>query len=300
MSATDRRRPVLASSGSAEQVLDLLEPVGDRPRRQVEAARGSRHVLAGIEVRLERLDELVAEPLVGEQRAELTVGRSRRRGPGRPAAAARGRAAPDPAIQPRRPSRWAIARGVDEIGVGAARSPTPSIGRRADGDPRGLGVISRWPSFRARLLDVPPREPPRTVSSAVGTACSPAQSSRRQDGDPPHERQHGRQPDPGADPLGARRRSTRAGGRSVRRAPRARRRRCPAVPAIGSLSGRGAIAISRYGPVRVQAVSDRDPSSVRLAQRVARRTRRGAPGARRGVPRRLGRGCRARRPGSRR
>ena len=57
----------------AKERLDLLQPVGHRPSREVEASRRRGHVLAGVEVGLERLDELAAEPLVGEQRAELAA-----------------------------------------------------------------------------------------------------------------------------------------------------------------------------------------------------------------------------------
>ena len=59
----------------AKERFDLLQPVGHRPSREVEASRRSGHVLPGVEVGLERLDELSAEPLVGEQRPELASDR---------------------------------------------------------------------------------------------------------------------------------------------------------------------------------------------------------------------------------
>ena len=62
---------VVAVERMAKKRFDLLQPVGHGPRRQVESPSRSGHVFAGVEVGLERLDELPAEPLVGKQRAEL-------------------------------------------------------------------------------------------------------------------------------------------------------------------------------------------------------------------------------------
>src|SRR5215510_8933465 len=55
----------------AKQGHDLLEPIGNGPRREVEASGRRRYVLSGVEIGLQRLDELGAVSLVGKQRAEL-------------------------------------------------------------------------------------------------------------------------------------------------------------------------------------------------------------------------------------
>ena len=69
--AVERRRRSASPERMAEERRDPLEPVGHRPGRQVEASRRRGHILTGVEVGLKRLDELLAEPLVGEQRAEF-------------------------------------------------------------------------------------------------------------------------------------------------------------------------------------------------------------------------------------
>ena len=63
---------MLAVERMAKQRLDLLKPVGNGPGREIESPSRSGHVFAGIEIGLQRLDELPAEPLVGKQRAELS------------------------------------------------------------------------------------------------------------------------------------------------------------------------------------------------------------------------------------
>ena len=63
----------LAVEAMAQQVLGPLEAVRDGPVGQVEPPGGLAPVAAGVEVRLQRLDELLAHPRVGEERAQLAL-----------------------------------------------------------------------------------------------------------------------------------------------------------------------------------------------------------------------------------
>ena len=116
ISAVERRRPFSPSSGWPRSDSILLEPVGHRPGRQVEASCRRGHVLAGVEVGLERLDELLAEPLVGEHRAELAPHGGVREVPVREQQTLEGQllGVRDPAAQA---EPLGGARGVDEIGI---------------------------------------------------------------------------------------------------------------------------------------------------------------------------------------
>ena len=100
----------------AKQRLDPLEPVAHGPGRQVEASCRRSHVLAGVEVGLQRLDELLAEPLVGEQRAELAP-----HGGVREVAVGEKQTLEGQLLRVRDPTTQAEpmggARGVDEVGI---------------------------------------------------------------------------------------------------------------------------------------------------------------------------------------
>ena len=61
----------LAVKPVAEQGFGALEPVGDGPIGQVEPASGLAAVLAGVEEHLERLDQFIAHPWIGEERSQF-------------------------------------------------------------------------------------------------------------------------------------------------------------------------------------------------------------------------------------
>ena len=67
------RRPASPSKPWPEQILRALEAIRDGPVGQVQPAGGRAAVAADIEVRLQRLDELVAHPRIVEEWPELPV-----------------------------------------------------------------------------------------------------------------------------------------------------------------------------------------------------------------------------------
>ena len=130
-------------------------------------------------------------------------------------------------------------------------------------------------------------------------ACQPGPVVAGEDGDAPEERQHGRQPDPCADALGAR------GGRPEQVADPSGEHLELLLADARSLGDRVALGARRdrdqaVRPVGVQAVSHRHAAQSGFARGVVgdhaeellERTAAGLD--------RCGRGCRARRPGSRR
>ena len=121
--------------------------------------------------------------------------------------------------------------GVDDVGVASrpARA-TPSIDV-APTATHACGVVSGTAAVApAASRPAEAAETPQDGVERARDAREPGPVARGEDRDPAVERQHHREPDAGADALGARARSTRAGGRCARRAPRAPRRRCPAAP----------------------------------------------------------------------
>ena len=182
---------------------DLLEPVGDGPRREVESSGRGGHVLAGVEVGLERFNELPAEAFVREERAELATHDGIGQLPVREEESLERERIrvrdPPTAAQPLRG-----ARGIDEIGIRGGQR-TDAVDRRcADGHPRGLLLVPvespalPGPGVRSRS------EAAQHGVERLRHAGQPGPVVWRQDRDAAQEWEDGRQPDPGPDALGTR------------------------------------------------------------------------------------------------